>query len=167
MNAVPSENSIRKVRTHDYKAISNFLRDVFRPSIFESRLVESLRENRKSVQEWVMETQGDLVAHICYSDAFKGERCIGYHLAPVAVRADARGAGFGSLLIRHSRELVGDGKSPVFVLGDPEYYERIGFRRTLLPRCPFDENNQHFLSLRWASPDSFTIGYEPEFYAEA
>jgi len=52
---------------------------------------------------------------------------------------------------------------PLFVLGEPNYYQRFGFEPCRLPICPFDKNNAHFLSLRNDTATSFIVGYEPEF----
>ena len=50
-------------------------------------------------------------------------------LAPLAVDPACRGQGVGSALVRAGlQRLAEDGTSMVFVLGDPAYYSRFGFR---------------------------------------
>ena len=53
--------------------------------------------------------------------------------------------------------------SPVFVVGEPSYYTRFGFRRVRQPVCPFEPSNEHFMALHYDSQDEFQVGYEPEF----
>lgn len=44
--------------------------------------------------------------------------------------------GIGSAMIFDCLEIVGGGRAPVFVLGDPEFYRRFGFVSTQSPFCP-------------------------------
>jgi predicted N-acetyltransferase YhbS len=51
----------------------------------------------------------------------------------------------------------------VFVVGEPSYYGRFGFRKVAQPVCPFSPDNEHFMALRYESEDEFQLGYEAEF----
>ncbi len=158
---------MRPVTPEDYDKITHLLDQAFTDSRSESTLVTQLRRHGKSICEWVVDDANGIVGYICYSRAFRGHEMIGYHLAPVAVRIDAQRRGIGSSLILESLKKVGDGCSPVFVLGDPLYYHRFGFSLIENPICPFDPTNEHFMALRWTKCPAFTIGYEEEFTASA
>jgi len=71
--------------------------------------------------------------------------------------------GKGSELVRRTLREPPSVGNPVFVVGDPALYVRFGFKRVLQPECPFDPGNQRFMALDYESPDTFVIGYEPEF----
>jgi len=105
-----------------------------------------------------------VVAHILYTPATHGSTVIGYHLAPVAVHPDFQNQGIGAQLIRETLGLSPISSESVFVLGDPQFYERFGFTETTSARCPFDNDNEHFRALRWeGSQQQFEVGYAPEF----
>ena len=68
-----------------------------------------------------------------------GEAEAGALLGPLAVRPDRQGAGLGSALVRNGMErLAARGVGHVFVLGDPAYYGRFGFRAERDARPPHD-----------------------------
>jgi predicted N-acetyltransferase YhbS len=57
-----------------------------------------------------------------------GSRCQALLLGPVAVVADARGCGIGTMLVKHVlREARRAGHRAVLLVGDGSYYNRFGF----------------------------------------
>ena len=148
----------------DWDEITALLDRTFAPSAFESALVLALRNAGREVLEWVMRGDGRITAHIAFTKAYRDNVAIGFHLAPLGVHPDFQRRGVGATLVAEALVSPRIAAVPVFVLGDPKYYVRFGFKRVANPTCPFDPGNQHFQALRWASDDSFTIGYEPEFY---
>lgn len=155
---------MRAVLNSDHEAITRLLQEAFAPSGAEAALVNQLRSAHRPILEWVEQDAGGIAAYICYSRAFRNGEAIGFHLAPVAVRGNARQRGIGSALIRSSLDCAECSRAAIFVLGNPSYYGRFGFRRIQQPACPFDPANEHFLAIRWENPAPFTIGYEPEFH---
>jgi putative acetyltransferase len=147
----------------DLEAIVNLLDLAFAPSAYESRLVRELIASGVRICHWLLEQQGDVLAYVCYSRAYRGELPIGWHLAPVAVHPEWRKRGQGGTLIRQTLTQAPISESPVFVLGDPAYYSRFGFCLVHEPQCPFEPTNKHFMALRYNCPESFIIGYEREF----
>src|SRR5262249_38640696 len=145
------------------EAVIKLLDLAFAPSQFESRLISALASNARPTYQWLIEAEGDLLAHICYSRAYRNGRPVGFHLAPLAVHPKHQRRGFGSRITHETLLQPTIAGSPVFVLGEPSYYTRFGFRRVTKPVCPFEPSNEHFMALRYQSQDEFQIGYEPEF----
>src|SRR5262245_42291710 len=151
------------VASDDSAEITALLDRAFSPSTFESSLMLALRGSGRKVLEWVIRSNGRIVAYIAFTRAYRERSAIGFHLAPVAVHPDLWRHGFGTALISETLIIPSIVVSPVFVVGDPKYYARFAFERVANPICPFDPGNQHFQALRWVSDDLFTVGYEPEF----
>jgi putative acetyltransferase len=154
---------IRKLTPDDYAKVSALLQQAFPRSRYEVRLVEKLRQNRKIVQEWVCIHRNTVIAFIAFSQAFDGANVCGLHLAPMAVKPQMQNQGVGSELLRFAlrQDIIKD--NTIFVLGDPNFYQKFGFERCAVPICPFDKNNAHFLSIRNSPSHEYTVGYEREF----
>ncbi len=141
------------------------LRHVFSESTYEVQLIENLHKNGKELAEWVCIHSNKVIAYIAFSNAYHGKNVCGLHLAPLAVTPHKQNQGIGSELLRFSlrQEIIRE--KTLFVLGDPSFYSRFGFEPCVTPICPFDKKNEHFLSVRNAAEDQYTVGYEPEFMA--
>jgi putative acetyltransferase len=154
---------MRPVNESDLESVLRLVDLAFVPSRLESRLVKALVQKGRQLYQWVLESEDSLTAYACYSQAYREQRSIGFHLAPVAVHPEHQGKGIGSLIIRETLRQPPIAGSSVFVLGRPSYYTRFGFRRVTHPTCPFNPSNHHFLALNYEPQDEFCIGYEPEF----
>ena len=130
---VESEESmeIREEREGDKDAIRRVHLDAFRGDR-EARLVELLRDRGNAIASLVAVSDGDVVGHVMFSpmtiETADGVRGIG--LAPVGVLPPHQRQGIGSSLIREG--VLGctrSGFDLVFLVGDPRYYSRFGFRR--------------------------------------
>lgn len=139
------------------------LRQTFSGSNYEVRLFENLHKGKKSLHEWVCILRNKVIAYIAYSNAYDGKEVCGLHLSPLAVTTNMQNHGIGSELIRFSLRQKEIRDKTLFVLGEPGFYMKFGFEKCVMPICPFDKNNEHFLSLRNNTSNKFTIGYEPEF----
>lgn len=148
-------------------AAKALLDDAFAPSRFESRLLELAYLREANAPCYVWQEDDAILGCILYTPAFRDEQEIGYHLAPVAVHPDYQRKGIGLKMIRQTLALTPMAESPVFVLGDPAYYERFSFAPTKNAQCPYDPGNAHFRALRWSDDYTpFTLGYCAAF-AEA
>ena len=137
----------------------------FAPSRFELQLFDDLHTHGRPLYEWVCIHRHAVIAYVCFSRAFRGQEVCGLHLAPLAVQPQMQSQGIGSELLRYALRQEAIVTQPVFVLGDPGYYQKFGFEPCKVPLCPFDKGNRHFMSLRSSTiTDAFSIGYEPEFY---
>jgi len=151
------------VGASDRNEVGELLDAVFAPSMFESTLMAGLRHAGREVCERVVRNGGRIIAHVAFTNAYRGTLPIGLHLAPVSVHPGCQRQGVGTFLLTQALAEPGVAERAVFVLGDPRYYGRFGFQRIARPRCPFDRHNQHFQALRWTANDDFAVGYEPEF----
>jgi len=143
------------------------LQRAFPGSDYEAGLVQKLHEKGRPVHEWVCLHTNKVIAYIAFSNAYHGKEICGLHLAPMAVAPDFQKQGVGSELLRFALRQETIKSQPLFVLGEPGYYQRFGFEPCTLPICPYDNNNAHFLSMRNDSATSFIVGYEPEFKSAA
>ncbi len=158
---------IQKPTTETRPKVYALLRSAFPGSDYEAALVQKLHENGKAVHEWVCIHTGKVIAYIAFSNAYHGKEICGLHLAPMAVAPGFQGRGVGAELLRFALRHEAIVNQTLFVLGDPRYYRRFGFEPCSTPICPYDKNNEHFLSMRNTAAGSFVVGYEPEFAAAA
>jgi len=152
------------VTPSDFADITVLLDCAFSPSTFESSLMLGLRKAERELYEWVVRRDEHVVAHVAFTKAYRGESAIGFHLAPVAVHPSFQRRGFGTALISQAMKDLRLATAPIFVLGNPVYYARFGFRHITNPVCPFDPKNEHFQAVCWIAHEEFTVGYEPEFH---
>jgi putative acetyltransferase len=99
---------------------------------FEADAVDALREHRRVVLSLVGEVDSMVVGHVLFSYTTietGGSRVVEASLGPIAVLPEHQNAGIGSALVREGlsrcRQL---GFGAVFLLGNPAYYGRFGFR---------------------------------------
>jgi len=120
---------IREGRDDDTAAILGMVERAFGRHA-EADLVAALLQDPVATLSVVAEDGGTVVGHALLSglEGIEG----GMALAPVAVAPERQGCGIGSAVIRAALELAGEeGYRAVFVLGEPDYYGRFGFRAEL------------------------------------
>ncbi len=127
---------IRQARLGDYRAIYQLVRQAFEKSrISDGQEQDWIVAQRGTGQyipqlELVAEKDGCLLGHVLMT---KHETLAGIpsalYLAPLSVRPAFQGQGVGSALVKaacvHGAEL---GYHAAFLVGDPRYYSRLGFR---------------------------------------
>ena len=158
---------IQKLTIENRAKVYALLHLAFPGSDHEAGLVRKLHENGRPVHEWVCIHTNKVIAYIAFSNAYHGNEVCGLHLAPMAVTPEFQKQGVGAELLRFALRQEAIKSRPLFVLGEPGYYKRFGFEPCSVPICPFDKNNEHFLSMRNNIATSFIVGYEPEFKAAA
>ncbi|ANA41419.1 acetyltransferase [Geobacter anodireducens] len=154
---------IQKPAVEARPKIYALLRSSFPGSDYEAALVQKLHENDRFIHEWACIIGGKVIAYIAFTNAYHGRDVCGLHLAPMAVAPEFQGRGVGLELLRFALRQEAINSQTLFVLGEPAYYGRFGFESCSTPICPFDKNNEHFLSMRNTATNSFVVGYEPEF----
>lgn len=125
------EPVIRPAETRDLASIRAVHLAAF-PTATEADLVERIERDGDGVVSLVAEREGEVVGHVLLSRMqVSGDgrdwRAVG--LGPVAVLPGLQRLGIGSALIRDSIAIAtAGGEELVFVVGEPEYYGRFGFR---------------------------------------
>lgn len=129
---------IRKETEQDFEEIYNLVKVAFQTANVsdgkEQDFVNQLRGGETYIPELalVAEEKGCLVGHIMLSKATVTDgdnRHEVLYLAPVSVVLGRRNAGIGSALIGESFRLARKmGYTAVFLVGDPAYYRKFGFR---------------------------------------
>ncbi len=127
--------TIRSEKPADAEVIHSIHQSAF-PTEAEARLVDRLRQEKKLALSLIAEVNDSVVGHVAFSPVSvePGSPAMrGLGLGPVSVLPEWQGTGIGEQLItrgiEHCRR---DGYWFVVVLGEPEYYERFGFRRASL-----------------------------------
>jgi putative acetyltransferase len=131
------ELTVRAKTAWDGDAVARLLAESF-PTGAEAVLAARLWKDGDMALSLVGETADGIVAYAAYSRMTAPFRAIG--LSPVATRADARGSGHASALIRKGLEMARtEGWQACFVLGNPKFYGRFGFSADLARgfRCKY------------------------------
>ncbi|MDR0812664.1 MAG: GNAT family N-acetyltransferase [Oscillospiraceae bacterium] len=137
---MPQSNiTVRAERAEERHAVENIDREAFRyqsERVGEHLLTHKLRQSPDFIPElnFVAELDGKLAGHIIYSKstitATDGGVTDIISFGPLAVLPELQNRGVGKALLLHSfnaaREL---GYRAVVILGEPDYYPRVGFRR--------------------------------------
>ncbi len=115
---------VRDENPRDWKAVYEIVSSAF-GQLAEAELVEKLRGG-DSVVSLVAEEDGQIVGHVLLSRM--GAPFPALALAPVSVIPAKQRSGIGSALVKRAVNLArSEGWAAIFVLGDPNYYERFGF----------------------------------------
>lgn len=98
----------------------------------EARLVNLMRRKARPVVSLVAERDDQILGHIMFTPVqidgeAAGGRTMG--LGPIAVHPDAQGQGIGARLVQAGLDACRALRTElVFVVGDPEYYHKFGFK---------------------------------------
>jgi putative acetyltransferase len=119
---------VRAEQSADAQAI-RLVHEACFPTLAECRLVDLLRQANKLSVSLVAEVDCRIVGHVAFSPVHANARAIGIGLAPVAVIESHRRQGIAAQLIRSGLDASRQaGFGWAVVLGEPEYYQRFGFR---------------------------------------
>jgi putative acetyltransferase len=138
------------------------------PSSAEADLVDQLRRDDDATISLVAPENGRVIGHVMFSRMDAPFPSLG--LAPVAVPPGRRRQGVAAALIKEGlRRAKAQGWEAVFVVGDPAYYQRFGFRadEAVAFVSPYAGPNLMVLSLAEAGLPIRTgrIDYAPAFSA--
>lgn len=133
--------SIRPEEENDFKNVEHMIReafwDLYQPGCVEHLIAHNMRKSPDFVKELdYVACDGDtIVGNIIYSrakvvndenDEFE-VLCMG----PLGVLPSYQKKGIGSLLMNNTIEKARQlGYKAIFIFGNPEYYNRFGFRNT-------------------------------------
>lgn len=129
---------IRQVVPNDYRQIDDFVKTAFATAPVsdgtEQEFVLKLRKSSDFLPalEFIATENEIIIGHImltrCYVKG-KNKTFTGVLVAPLAVALDHRNRGIGSKLLRYGlAQAVAREYTAAFLVGDPAYYHRFGFR---------------------------------------
>ncbi len=146
ISATPTKMYIRPENPADHPAIDALLKTAF-DGTQEANLVDDFRANGHMAIALVAEENNDIMGYIALSRMSSPERALA--LAPIAILPEKQCTGIGSSLIQKSlKNAKHAGTDIIFVVGDPNYYQRFGFSpETAAPfRCIYA--GPYFMALR-------------------
>jgi len=124
--------TIREETPEDYSSIFEINKQAFGQEL-ESKLIDALRKSGALLLSLVAELDGEIVAHIAYSEAPIVNEDVTVQavcIAPLAVKPSHQKMGYGTAIIRMSFDILTErGYSIVLVMGHAEYYLRFGFEK--------------------------------------
>ncbi len=133
---------IRQEKTKDFQSIYFLVKTAFQTAKVsngaEQDYVKKLRASSNYIPELALVTEQDakLVAHIMLTKTYVaagGSTFEALLVAPLCVALEYRKRGIGSKLIAKSFEYAKNlGYTAVFVVGDPAFYSRFGFKSSAL-----------------------------------
>ncbi len=150
--------TVRQEQQGDFKLIYDLVKVAFATARVsngqEQDFVEKLRDSENYIPELALVAEEDqkLIGHIMLTKSHisdRGSQQKTLLLAPISVVLEYRNRGVGSRLISRSFELARDmGHKSVFLVGDPAYYRRFGFRKSVEYgiKCPDDIPEEYVLA---------------------
>ena len=118
---------IRPVNAQDHDAVYRVESAAFARAD-EAILVQTIRKRGEALVELVAEDAGEVVGHVLVSPIVLVDGLFTAAVAPLAVLPTSQGKGVGSALMRAMIALCrGMGIEALFLLGNPDYYQRFGF----------------------------------------
>ena len=158
---------IRQEKPEDFQSIFFLVKTAFQTAKVSNRAeqdyVKKLRASSNYIPELALVTEQNakLVAHIMLTKTFVatgGSKFEALLLAPLCVALEYRKNGIGSKLVAKSFEYAKNlGYTTVFVVGDPAFYGRFGFKSSALfgikhiPLIP-----EQYVMVYELSPDALT-----------
>jgi putative acetyltransferase len=158
--------SIRNESAHDRRAVYKVVSSAF-GRVAEAELVQELYAAGDSVVSLVADDDGQIVGHVLLSRMDAPFPALA--LAPLSVVPARQRRGIGSALVEKAvNRAGGQGWAAIFVLGDPNYYERFGFDREAAAGFTSPYAGRHFMMLKLLAALPVTTGdlrYAPAFAA--
>ena len=123
----------REENDADFDAVAS-LHDTAFGGGMESRIVTCIRQGHRPYQSYVALSDSKVCGHALFSEVDvigAGTSAVAIALGPVAVLPARQMQGIGTELIRHGLKWCREVRyEACFVLGDPAYYTRFGFRQS-------------------------------------
>jgi predicted N-acetyltransferase YhbS len=133
---------IKPEKSSEFQNIYNLVKVAFQTAKVsngkEQDYVEKLRSNGNYIPQLALaaEEDGKIVGHIMLTKNYvttTGLKFEALLVAPLCVELEYRGRGIGSKLVEESFDIAKKlGYKAVFVVGDPAYYGRFGFKSSAL-----------------------------------
>lgn len=164
MSQEKADGVIRVVTENDFNEIYDFVQTAFRTAeVSDGTEQDFVLELRKGAYlpelELVMVDETGIIGHIMFTEQKvnlkekSGEQSVftGLLVAPLSVKLEYRSKGVGAALMHEGfKRAVERGYRAAFLVGNPEYYKRFGFKET---GCYGIKNDSEI-------PDQFVLGCE-------
>ncbi len=139
---------IRSEAPADILVVDQLLKSVFETEA-EANLVMALRENgHRTLSLVACEDDGEVVGFAMFTPvSLDGEHLNWQGLSPLAVKQEYRKQGIGAELVHEGLSSLGElGYPACVVLGEPDYYQRFGFKpaKPLGFDCRWETNEDAF-----------------------
>lgn len=144
---------IRSEKPTDIEAIEQIVSAAFKDKWYsdqtEHLVINRLREAGAMSISLVAELNGRVVGHVAFSVVtINGEDKGWFGLGPVSVSPEFQKQGIGSQLIREGLSQIKEKGAKGCVLeGDPDYYQRFGFRNYPLLIYEITPDQKYFMAL--------------------
>lgn len=125
---------IRKEKESDFEAIAHVTELAFKTLAIshhtEAFIIRALRNSGALALSLVAESEDNIIGHIAFSPVRVSDGSIGwYGLGPISVLPALQRKGIGKALIHEGLSILkAMGAKGVVLVGDPNYYQRFGFR---------------------------------------
>jgi putative acetyltransferase len=147
---------IRDECPRDWEAVYRVVSSAF-GQLAEANLVEELRDAGDSVISLVAEEDDQIVGHVLLSRMSAPFPALA--LAPISVIPTRQRCGIGSALIQSAvTRARNEGWAAIFVLGDPNYYERFEFDSKAAAAFASPYAGLHFMVLKLSPSLAATTG---------
>lgn len=134
---------VRQITKADYSTVYNLIRTAFETAEHrdgdEQDFAVNLRNGENYIPELdlVAEMEGSLIGHIMFTKTYvtkpDDSRYNTLLVAPLAVLIECRSMGAGSALMKEGFRIAQTmGFKSAFLIGDPNYYQRFGYKPTHL-----------------------------------
>jgi putative acetyltransferase len=162
---------IRPEISNDYEAITQVTLAAFGGKRYSNQtehlIIQGLREAGALSLSLVAEADGNIVGHIAFSlVTINGGQQDWYGLGPISVQPDLQKQGIGSKLIQEGlAQIRAMGAKSCVLEGDPNYYNRFGFKSypTLIYECA--PAPQYFMAIPFYNEvPNGKVEYHPAFY---
>ena len=161
MHLLPTPQFARDLKAGEEAAVDALLRAAFGGED-EVKLVRALRKSRAMAGEVVLPMDDRIVGYYALSALVKpkGWLC----LAPLAIHPDVQRHGFGKRMMGMLTEWARLTRTPVVVLGNPDFYEKAGFSREKAAslQSPYPIENTMLAGVDRPAPAQ-TLVYPPAF----
>lgn len=158
---------VRPTTGADYETVYNLIQTAFQTAEHtdgdEQDFAVGLRNGGNYIPELdlVAELDGQLIGHIMFTKTFVA-RPDGSHyptlmVAPLSVLLEYRGMGIGSALMNEGFRIAAAlGYSSAFLLGEPAYYQRFGYKPTSEFGISHEAFPAEYLMAKELTPDALS-----------
>lgn len=156
---------VRQTTSADYSTLYNLIETAFKTAEHrdgdEQDFAVNLRNGTNYIPELdlVAELEGQLIGHIMFTKTYvtkpDGSQYNTLLVAPLSVLLEHRSLGVGSALMNEGlRVAAAKGYGAAFLIGDPNYYQRFGYKLTHLHGINHESLPAEYVMVKELVPDA-------------